>query len=80
MVGSLGAPEPLAVPVVALVLLGPGRLPLLGKSLAQGIRVFKNVLREPGEIPARNSEKTPPSQDNSAKFRLGREHRRGHEL
>lgn len=67
MVGSLGAPELLAVLVLPLVTLWPGKLPLLGKSLAQGIRGFKNVLRESDEMPARDSGKTALNRETSAK-------------
>ena len=38
----------LVILVVALVLFGPQKLPDLGKGLAQGIRNFKDSLKEAG--------------------------------
>lgn len=42
---GLGAPEMLAILVVALVVFGPRKLPELGKSLGQGIREFRKGTR-----------------------------------
>jgi sec-independent protein translocase protein TatA len=44
--GSLGAPELLLIALIALIVFGTGRLPELGKGLGEGIRNFKNAMRE----------------------------------
>jgi sec-independent protein translocase protein TatA len=40
--GNIGAPELLIVLVIALVILGPKRLPEAGRSLGKGLREFKD--------------------------------------
>jgi sec-independent protein translocase protein TatA len=45
---SIGAPEIIIVLVLALLVLGPKRLPDAGRSLGQGLRNFKDGLR-PGD-------------------------------
>jgi sec-independent protein translocase protein TatA len=40
----LGAPELLVILVIALVVLGPKRLPEAGRSLGRGMREFKDSL------------------------------------
>jgi sec-independent protein translocase protein TatA len=44
--GSLGAPELLLIALIALVVFGTGRLPDLGRGLGEGIRNFKQAMRE----------------------------------
>ena len=39
MFGSLGAPELIVIFIVALVVFGPSKLPELGKSLGEAIRI-----------------------------------------
>jgi sec-independent protein translocase protein TatA len=41
---SVGFPEMLVVLVIALIVLGPRRLPEAGKSLGNGMRQFKESL------------------------------------
>jgi len=41
---NIGIPEMLIVLVIALVILGPKRLPDAGKSLGRGMREFKNAI------------------------------------
>lgn len=41
---GIGLPEILVVLVIALVVLGPARLPETGKALGQGIRSFRSSL------------------------------------
>ena len=42
MISGIGVPELLIVLVLALVVLGPKKLPEAGKSLGRGLREFKN--------------------------------------
>jgi len=42
--GPIGFPELLIILVVALLVLGPKRLPEVGKSLGRGMREFKDSL------------------------------------
>ncbi len=42
MMSGIGVPELLIVLVIALIVLGPKKLPEAGKSLGRGLREFKN--------------------------------------
>lgn len=42
--GSIGLPEILIVAMIALVVLGPKRLPDAGRSLGKGLREFKSAI------------------------------------
>ncbi|MEA2295492.1 MAG: sec-independent protein translocase protein TatA [Solirubrobacteraceae bacterium] len=47
----IGVPELLIVLAIVLLVLGPKRLPRLGRSLGGGIRNFKREIRKPDERP-----------------------------
>jgi sec-independent protein translocase protein TatA len=49
MLGSLGAPEVIVIALIALLLFGAGRIADIGKGLGQGIKNFKQGLKEAGE-------------------------------
>ena len=44
MFSGIGVPEVLIVLVIALIVLGPKRLPEVGKSLGRGMREFKDSI------------------------------------
>ena len=44
--GSIGAPELIVIVVIALLLFGAGRIADIGKGLGQGIKNFKQGLKE----------------------------------
>lgn len=44
--GSLGAPELLLIALIALIVFGTGHLPDLGRGLGEGIRNFRQAMRE----------------------------------
>jgi sec-independent protein translocase protein TatA len=44
--GSIGAPELLVIALLALLLFGAGRIADIGKGLGQGIKNFKQGLKE----------------------------------
>jgi sec-independent protein translocase protein TatA len=44
MPGSIGVPELIIILVIALVVLGPKRLPEAGRALGRGLREFKDSL------------------------------------
>ena len=44
--GPLGGPEIVFIVFLALLLFGPKKLPELGKGLAEGIRSFKDGMKE----------------------------------
>jgi len=46
----------LLVVAIALLLFGPKKLPELGKGLAEGIRGFKEGLKDPAQPPASNEQ------------------------
>jgi sec-independent protein translocase protein TatA len=46
---NVGPLELVVILVIALIVLGPKRLPDAGRSLGRGIREFKNALANPGE-------------------------------
>jgi sec-independent protein translocase protein TatA len=49
MLGGLGAPELIVIALIALLLFGAGRIADIGKGLGQGIKNFKQGLREAAE-------------------------------
>jgi sec-independent protein translocase protein TatA len=57
MLGSLGAPEVIVIALIALLLFGAGRIADIGKGLGQGIKNFKQGLKEAGEEDDDKSEK-----------------------
>jgi sec-independent protein translocase protein TatA len=50
--GNIGLPEILVIAVVAVLLFGAGRIADIGKGLGQGIKNFKQGLKEAEEIGA----------------------------
>jgi sec-independent protein translocase protein TatA len=46
MIGKLGLPELLLIGGIALLIFGPSKLADLGKGLGEGIRGFKDAVRE----------------------------------
>lgn len=47
--GNIGVPELLVIALIALLLFGAGRLADIGKGLGQGIKNFKQGLKEAGD-------------------------------
>ena len=62
--GNIGVPEILIIALVALLLFGAGRIADIGKGLGQGIKNFKQGLREADEMDKEESDKT----DKPARF------------
>jgi sec-independent protein translocase protein TatA len=71
--GSIGPQELLIVLVIALVVLGPSKLPEMARSLGKGVREFKEGLQdgvmgepedeeEPAEAPAARAPQLPPAE------------------
>jgi sec-independent protein translocase protein TatA len=58
--GSVGPGELLIIALIALLLFGAGRVADIGKGLGQGIRNFKEGLRDPSE-PKGSDEKPAPA-------------------
>jgi len=61
--GSVGPGELLLIALIALLLFGAGRVASIGKGLGQGIRNFKEGLREIGE----------PTEEKTASARVEKE-------
>ena len=61
---NIGPMELIVVLVIALLVLGPKRLPQAGRSLGQGIREFKDSISgshdEKAELPPRSGDDSPP--------------------
>jgi sec-independent protein translocase protein TatA len=71
--GSIGPQELLIVLVIALVVLGPSKLPEMARSLGKGVREFKEGLQdgvmgepedeeEPAAAPAARAPQLPPAE------------------
>ncbi len=74
MLGGLGAPELIVIALIALLLFGAGRIADIGKGLGQGIKNFKQGLKEAegesedDEPPAKAAKKAaPPAKKEGAK-------------
>ena len=69
MFGGIGVPELLIVLVIALIVLGPKKLPEVGRSLGNGMREFKDSISgkdfEDDEEPVhkRLATELPPAED-----------------
>ena len=57
MLRSIGLPELLVILVVALLLFGGKKIPDLAKGLGEGIKNFKNALKEEPHPPAPDDKK-----------------------
>ena len=72
---NLGIPELLIILAIVVLLFGVGKLPQLGKGLGEGIRNFKQAVKDgdkdpekkepptgtaPGPLPPRRSDRRPP--------------------
>jgi len=55
--GSIGPGELLIIALIALLLFGAGRIADIGKGLGQGIKNFKEGLKDGDEDPKRLAEK-----------------------
>jgi sec-independent protein translocase protein TatA len=56
--GSIGPGELLIIALIALLLFGAGRIADIGKGLGQGIKNFKEGLKEGDDEPKRLAEKS----------------------
>jgi len=56
----------LFIGAVALVVLGPKRLPMLARALGQGLREFRQALGEGGEPPTEPAAPTEPARPDGA--------------
>ncbi len=46
MIGKLGMPELLIIAFIALLIFGTGKIADLGKGLGEGIKNFKNAMKD----------------------------------
>lgn len=65
--GNIGPTEILLIALVALLLFGAGRIADIGKGLGQGIKNFKQGLKEAGEVDGDKKEDAAPKDDKAAK-------------
>jgi sec-independent protein translocase protein TatA len=59
MFSGIGVPELLIVLVIALIVLGPKKLPEVGRSLGRGMREFKESISGTGRDDEDDDELTP---------------------
>jgi sec-independent protein translocase protein TatA len=57
---DLGVPELLLILAIALIIFGAGKLPQLGKGLGEGIRNFRNAVKEGEKGPEATKPAEPP--------------------
>ncbi len=48
MFGSLGVPELLIILLIVIIIFGANKLPQLGKGIGQGMRNFKDSIKDAG--------------------------------
>jgi sec-independent protein translocase protein TatA len=65
--GSIGPGELLIIALIALLLFGAGRIADIGKGLGQGIKNFKQGLKDEDEPKKDEAKKAEPSKDGEAK-------------
>jgi len=73
--GSIGVPEILLIALVALLLFGAGRIADIGKGLGQGIKNFKQGLKEAGELDddkKKLAEKSAPQPSSATEDKAGK--------
>ena len=58
--GPIGIPELLVIALLAMLLFGAGRIADIGKGLGQGIKNFKQGLKEADELDAEGKAKELP--------------------
>jgi sec-independent protein translocase protein TatA len=61
--GNIGVTEILLIALVALLLFGAGRIADIGKGLGQGIKNFKQGLKEADELDAPKKPEELPAKD-----------------
>lgn len=67
MLGGLGAPELIIIALIALLLFGAGRIADIGKGLGQGIRNFKEGLKEADAVDAEKKPETKKKEEAAEK-------------
>ena len=55
--GKIGVPELLVILVIALIIFGPSKISELGKGLGEGIKNFKNAVKEGENTPTEPEKK-----------------------
>lgn len=65
--GNIGVTEILLIALVALLLFGAGRIADIGKGLGQGIKNFKQGLKEADELDADGKPKELPAKPEAEK-------------
>jgi sec-independent protein translocase protein TatA len=65
--GNIGVTEILLIALVALLLFGAGRIADIGKGLGQGIKNFKQGLKEADELDADGKKKELPRKEGEEK-------------
>lgn len=56
MIGSIGFPELIVILVIALLFVGPKKLPDVGRSIGEAIRGFRRALNQTEKLPPGETE------------------------
>lgn len=57
---NLGLPELLVILVIVVLIFGAGKIPQLGKGLGEGIKNFKNAMRDGQSGDSKNDDTSKP--------------------
>lgn len=49
-IGDIGIPGLLIILIIALIIIGPGKLPEVGQALGRGIREFRHATNDPVDV------------------------------
>jgi sec-independent protein translocase protein TatA len=60
MFGSLGLPELLIILLIVIIIFGANKLPQLGRGLGQGMRNFKDSIKDASSTPADENKPNTP--------------------
>ncbi|MBI2089210.1 MAG: twin-arginine translocase TatA/TatE family subunit [Deltaproteobacteria bacterium] len=58
MIGGIGLPELIVILVIALLVVGPKRLPDVGRSIGEAVRGFRRAIKDADKLAVEESEKS----------------------
>lgn len=64
MIGGIGLPELIVILVIALLVVGPKRLPDVGRSIGEAVRGFRRAISDADKLSLEKSQK--PNKDSQS--------------